>query len=143
MLVRFHYQKKIRIPSARQLKEHCVGIADEEGTTIKQVDFIFCSDDFLLDINRQSLNHDYYTDIITFEYPGEDGKTSEIYVSVDRVKENAASLEQPFTTELQRVLFHGILHLCGYKDKSKKEELLMRQKEDFYLEKFHVKQKIK
>jgi probable rRNA maturation factor len=98
------------------------------------VNYIFCSDEYLLQINRDHLNHDYYTDIITFNL-SLDKKVieGEIYVSVERVKENAALNNTTFKHELHRVVFHGALHLCGFKDKTKKEEVLMRNTEDYWL----------
>lgn len=98
------------------------------------VNYIFCSDEYLLQINKAHLNHDYYTDIITFNLSlNKKIIEGEIYISVDRVKENAALNNTTFKQELHRVLFHGVLHLCGFKDKAKKEEVLMRRTEDFWL----------
>lgn len=109
-------------------------IANEKHQLI-ELNFIFCSDDYLLKINQQYLNHDNYTDIITFD----NGETSgeiygDIFISIDRVKENAVNFKTTFTNELHRVIIHGTLHLLGYKDKSKADKDLMTQKEDFYLD---------
>jgi len=103
---------------------------------IKEIELsiIFCSDDALLEINKKFLNHDYYTDIITF--PIEETNTvfeAELYISIDRVKENAKNLSIAFQDELHRIVIHGVLHLCGYKDKTDKEIEEMRFKENFYL----------
>lgn len=104
-----------------------------EGKLPGDISFIFCSDIFLLEVNKQYLNHDYFTDIITFDYV-EDGVISgDIFISCDRVKENANEFGVAFLDELSRIIIHGILHLCGYKDKSKKDKLLMTEKENFYL----------
>ena len=96
------------------------------------MNYIFCSDEYLLEVNNNFLQHDFYTDIITFDLSL--SKTSptigEIYISVDRVKENAITHKTSFELELHRVIFHGALHLCGYKDKTKKDALLMRDKEE-------------
>ena len=101
------------------------------------MNYIFCNDKRLLDINQQYLKHDYYTDIITFNLSEEDNKiTGEIYISVDRVKENAELLGLSTAAELHRVIFHGALHLCGYKDKTSGEKVKMRGKEDYYLFKY-------
>lgn len=105
-----------------------------EGKTPGDISFIFCSDDYLLEINKQYLNHDYFTDIITFDYVENNLISGDIFISCDRVKENALEYKTGFTDELSRVIIHGVLHLLGYKDKSEKDKLLMTQKEDFYLE---------
>ena len=97
--------------------------------------YVFCSDEYLLKLNRQFLKHDEYTDIITFDL-SEKGEplNGEIYISVERVRENASELMVPMKEELHRVMIHGALHLCGYRDKTKSEKLLMRKREDYYLE---------
>lgn len=105
-----------------------------ENKGIKKLSIIFCSDDYLLGINREFLKHNFYTDIITFNLsPQGSGMEAEIYISVDRLKDNAKKLNISFIQEIHRVIFHGVIHLCGYKDKTKKEVKLMRQKEDHYL----------
>jgi rRNA maturation RNase YbeY len=99
-----------------------------------ELSIIFCSDDALLEINKQFLDHDYYTDIITF--PIEETNTlfeAELYISIDRVKENAQDLSKTFQNELNRVIIHGVLHLCGYGDKTPEEIKIMRLKEDLYI----------
>jgi rRNA maturation RNase YbeY len=105
----------------------------------KIFDYIFinlCSDKYLLDMNIKSLNHDYYTDIITFQLNDlADPIEGDIYISIDRIKENAKLLGLNIDAELKRVLIHGVLHLCGYKDKNKKDKLLMTKKENYYLNK--------
>ena len=105
----------------------------------KIFDYIFinlCSDQYLLDMNIKSLNHDSYTDIITFQLNDlADPIEGDIYISIDRIKENAKLLGLNIDTELKRVLIHGVLHLCGYKDKNKKDKLLMTNKENYYLNK--------
>jgi len=105
---------------------------ESEAKDLESLNIIFCSDDFLLNINQEYLNHDYYTDIITFDYSS-DKVEGELYISIDRVRENAKDLGISFNHELHRVIIHGVLHLCGYKDKSEEEEKLMRLKEDTYL----------
>jgi probable rRNA maturation factor len=94
---------------------------------------IFCSDEYLLDINKKFLNHDYYTDIITFDYVFEDIISGDLFISIDRIKENSQQYGNELVIEVYRVIFHGILHLIGYKDKSEKEKYLMKKKEDYYL----------
>ena len=109
---------------------------EQEKQPLRTLQYIFCSDDYLLRINRDFLQHDYYTDIITFqlgEAPDTLGVEGEIYISTDRVRDNARTLGIPVKQELLRVIFHGALHLCGYKDKTPKEESLMRAKEEEYM----------
>jgi probable rRNA maturation factor len=108
----------------------------KEGKEINTISFNLCSDEYILQLNNEALQHDYYTDIITFELNEKNEPIEgDIYISIDRVKDNAKTLKIPFITELQRVLIHGVLHLCGYKDKSTKEEKQMREKENYYLNK--------
>lgn len=107
---------------------------EKEQSDLDTINYIFCSDEYLLDINRTYLDHDYYTDIITFQHQSEDEPIlSDIYISIDRVKENAKDLNLTFDLEMQRVIIHGLLHLLGYSDKSKTDQALMRAKEDSYL----------
>jgi len=103
-----------------------------EGKEIEQVNYIFCSDAYLLKINKDYLDHDYYTDIITFPYSYQPIK-SDIYISIDRVAENADIETVSFRHELHRVLVHGLLHMCGYDDQDSDATAIMRQKEDQYL----------
>lgn len=104
-----------------------------EGKMVGDVSFIFCSDSYLLDVNKKYLEHDYFTDIITFDYVEGLVISGDIFISVDRVNENSVEFKTTVTDELNRILIHGILHLLGYKDKQKKDKLLMTEKEDFYL----------
>jgi probable rRNA maturation factor len=97
------------------------------------ISIIFCSDSFLLNMNMEYLQHDYYTDIITFDYSEESVVSGDLFISIDRVKENAAEYGISFRMELYRVIFHGLLHLAGYGDKTKEEIEMMREKEAFYL----------
>lgn len=105
-----------------------------EGLELHRLDFVFCSDAFLLDINIRHLSHDFYTDIITFPL-NEDPLIAEIYISIDRVRDNAKSLNIPFETELYRVIIHGVLHLCGYDDHEEDDIQLIRMKEEEYIRK--------
>ena len=107
----------------------------EEGKVLEEVNLIFCSDEYLLKMNVEYLQHDYYTDIISFDYCEEDRILGDLFISKDRVLDNAELNNVTFESELQRVIVHGVLHLCGYKDKSEDEEKLMRSKEDYYLSK--------
>lgn len=107
-------------------------IQGEIEAEIEAINIIFCSDTFLLEINNEYLKHDYFTDIITFEY-SRDPLSGDLFISIDRVRENSLSFSYSFDNELNRVIIHGILHLCGYGDKSEAEAKTMRSKEDFYL----------
>jgi rRNA maturation RNase YbeY len=107
-----------------------------EGKQSGEISFVFCSDDYLLDINRQYLDHDYYTDIITFDYVEGNLISGDVFISIDRVKENADVFKVSFENELNRIIIHGVLHLLGYKDKDSKQKEVMTGKEDYYLQKF-------
>ena len=120
------------------LKGFLSSTAKKQQRPIDSLNIIFCSDEYLLEINRSFLQHDYYTDIITFDLsPSVHSPISaELYISVDRVKDNAKQLGLPFYKELHRVMFHGLLHLLGYKDKSKKDQQLMREMEEKLLKQY-------
>jgi probable rRNA maturation factor len=111
-------------------------VAKSESKSISSLTYIFCSDDYLLDINNSYLGHDYYTDIITFPYKEGDDVESDLYISLDRVKENAEDYHVSYDNELKRVMVHGLLHLFGYGDKTEEDIRTMREKEDFYITKF-------
>jgi rRNA maturation RNase YbeY len=124
-------------PNKTLIKSFIEKLIKKEGGTLSEINYIFCSDDFLLNMNRDFLQHDYYTDIITFGLSDKNQPIeAEIYISIDRVKDNARSLENSYQQEMLRVIFHGALHLCGYKDKTKSEISTMRAKEDQYLQLF-------
>ncbi|MBM7418179.1 MULTISPECIES: rRNA maturation RNase YbeY [Chryseobacterium] len=108
-----------------------------EGKKLGEINYIFCDDEYLLKVNQDYLQHDYYTDIITFDYVKSKTLSGEIFVSLQRISDNASTLSKNYEEELRRVLAHGILHLCGYKDKTEEEEQLMRNKEDFYIAKYN------
>ncbi len=108
----------------------------KEGFVIDELNYIFCSDDYLLSLNQRFLSHDEYTDIITFDHSFNKKQISaEIFISIKRVKENAKTFKTTFQNELHRVMIHGVLHLTGYKDKTKKQQQAIRKKEDYYLRK--------
>ena len=108
-------------------------VCELEGKKLEEVNLIFTSDDYLLDMNVKHLNHDFYTDIITFDYCEDVLIIGDLFISKDRVEDNARLGGVDFTTELNRVIVHGVLHLIGYKDKSPEDEILMRSKEDWAL----------
>lgn len=135
MKVRFNYaDTKLNFSPKAMLKELVKSIFTTEGVEAICIDYIFCTDEYLLEINRNALNHDYYTDIITFPLH-EKGRPveAEIYVSLDRIRDNAIANNATFKNELVRVISHGALHLCGYKDKHKADIAVMRNKEAFYI----------
>lgn len=105
-------------------------VCSNESKEFGDISLIFCSDDYLLEMNRTHLDHDYYTDIITFDYTEDQVVSGDLFISVDRVRDNATEFNFSFVHELHRVIIHGVLHLCGYKDKSVDEEKLMRSKEN-------------
>src|SRR6195952_1430311 len=109
---------------------------EAEGFLLNELNYIFCSDQYLLEINQQYLDHDTYTDIVTFDNSEEEGIiVSDIFISIERIRENAGKFNVTETTELHRVIIHGVLHLLGYKDKSPGDKQKMTEKEDFYLSK--------
>jgi rRNA maturation RNase YbeY len=129
--INFHGQD-IALPEINftQIKAWLKAIGKIEEVSIKRLNYIFCSDDFLLEINRTHLQHDYYTDIITFDLSETEAIESDIYISLDRVKDNANTFNSNTQTELLRVIAHGFLHLIGYNDKNEDEQIIMRNKED-------------
>jgi len=136
--IQFHFlSSKIQLQNRKALKLFLVSIFKQEKTRLDSLTYVFCSDSYLLEINKEYLNHDYFTDIISFNLASPDAAiVGEIYISLDRVKDNANSLSESYKKELHRVIFHGALHLCGYKDKKPAEVNLMRSKEDEYLKKY-------
>jgi len=145
MAVTFFFLKKnISLTKRKQLKAQLAALFKNEGRQLKNLNYIFCSDEYLLKVNQTHLRHNYYTDIITFDLSENQQETEgEIYISTDRVRENAQKLKITIKEEVHRVVFHGALHLCGYKDKTKSDKAKMRSKENHYLEqyftRFHVK----
>ncbi|MEY3727217.1 MAG: rRNA maturation RNase YbeY [Bacteroidota bacterium] len=129
----------VQIPgfvSKKELKRFVKELVAHEGKQLKELSLVFTDDEYLLEVNKQYLNHDYFTDVITFDYSDFPNVSGDVMVSLDRVKDNAQSMNLDFETELYRVVFHGTLHLCGYKDKKKEDAAMMRSKEDFYIQMF-------
>ncbi len=131
----FHYaDRKLPIKNKKNIKVAIQGLFVAENIILGRIDYIFCSDNYLLYINKQFLNHNYYTDIITFDLSEKkELLISEIYISVDRIIDNSKVLKTKTIEEFQRVIFHGALHLCGYTDKNKKSTKRMREKENYYI----------
>lgn len=136
--VRFNYAdiKPLSVRKKKLIKETIIKIFVDEEKTVDYLNYIFCSDNYLLELNTKYLHHNYYTDIITFNLSEGEAVTGEIYISIDRIKENAVIHCSSVTNELLRVIFHGALHLSGYNDKKKSEITIMRKKEDYYLQLF-------
>ena len=132
MPVVFHQLVPFTLKNKKRLKTFIIEFFIKEGKSLKSMNVIFCSDEYLLDINQQHLQHNFYTDIITFDLSESNSSSiiAELYISIDRVRDNANTLKTDFLTELHRVIFHGALHLCGYKDKKTADIKIMRQKED-------------
>jgi rRNA maturation RNase YbeY len=118
-----------------KVSDWLVASAQEENKETGECSIIFCPDDYLLEINKKYLNHHYYTDIVTFDYSEGNTIAGDLFISTDRIAENAKAFDVSFEQELHRVMVHGILHLCGYKDATKEEKNIMRSKENHYLEK--------
>lgn len=129
------HRTRFQLPNPKKTSAWIEKVVKAEKLQVGNLSYIFCSDKYLLGINQQYLNHDTFTDIITFDYTekGSRALEGEIYISIDRVKENAKKLGVEFPVELHRVIVHGVLHLVGYKDKSEKDVKEMRRREDKYL----------
>ncbi len=134
-----YFSEDIAFPKVKKRITSCwiKQVISIEEKRVGDISFIFCSDEYLLDVNRKYLNHDYFTDIITFDSVEDNVISGDIFISVDRVKENSIEFETSFDNEIHRIIIHGVLHLLGYKDKAKKAKHLMTEKEDLYLKLFN------
>lgn len=137
-MISFNYETEFELPNEDQLSNWLSQVILSENKKEGDINYIFCDDEYLLNINQQYLDHDTLTDIISFDYSVGNELHGDIFVSVERVRENAQDFNVTFDEELKRVLVHGVLHYCGFKDKSEEEEQLMRQKEDEKIKMFHV-----
>jgi probable rRNA maturation factor len=145
MPIRFFYEKvDFKIKNPRKKVNWIIESARREKRSVSDINYIFCSDDYLLKLNQEFLAHQTFTDILTFDYSEGKNISGEIYISLDRIKENSLKFNTQFQDEILRVMIHGILHLTGYNDKNPKEVATMRKKEEAYLSlwktMFHVKQ---
>ena len=141
----FFYEHEVKsgLKNKRKLSAFLDGIISKHLKKVKtaEMNIIFCNDAFLLEMNNNFLDHDTFTDIITFDLSDQKNAVDgEIYISVERVKENAKIFKTTYTDELHRVIFHGVLHLCGFKDKKEKDKKIMRENEDYCLE--HYKKEL-
>lgn len=130
----FNEDVAYKLPQKQATRQWLKQQAEREGYAVGDLNYIFCSDEHILQVNRDYLQHDYYTDVITFDQSEEAGKIEgDIFISVERVADNAAQLSVAVEQEMRRVLAHGFLHLCGYGDKTDEEVSQMRHKEDEWL----------
>jgi len=118
------------------IKDVIISESGKENFRAGDINIIFCSDDYLLDLNKKFLSHDFYTDIITFDNCADKIISGDLFISIDRVRDNSKTYSSSFDEELHRVIVHGVLHLLGYKDKTKAQSKIMREKESFYLNLF-------
>mgnify|MGYP000129337342 FL=1 len=139
-MISFNYETDFELHNEPDFSKWLSAVILSENKKEGEINYIFCDDDYLLEINQQYLDHDTLTDIISFDYSVGNEINGDIFVSVERVKENASDYNVTFQEEIQRVLVHGILHYCGYKDKTESDELIMRAKEEEKMKMFHVEQ---
>ena len=132
-MINFNYETNFALSNEDVVAAWIAESIKSEEHSVEEINYIFCDDDYLHKLNVEFLNHDTLTDIISFDYSVGKIIQGDIFISVERVKENASDFEVPFLEELHRVIIHGVLHYCGYKDKTPKDSLLMREKENFYL----------
>ncbi len=139
-MINFNYENEFNLDNEGVISNWLSQVIVSEKKKEGEINYIFCDDEYLLKINLEYLNHDTLTDIISFDYTVGNEINGDIFISVERVQDNANDFEVSFEEELRRVLVHGVLHYCGYKDKSEQDEVLMRSKEDEKLAMFHVEQ---
>ena len=139
-MISFNYETEFELQNESDFSKWLSEVILSENKKEGEINYIFCDDDYLLEINQQYLDHDTLTDIISFDYSVGNEINGDVFVSVERVKENASDYNVTFHEEIQRVLVHGILHYCGYKDKTESDELIMRAKEEEKMKMFHVEQ---
>ena len=137
-MIEFHNEIEFVLQNQGEIQRWIKKVITSENKEMGEINYIFCSDEYLLERNIKYLDHDTLTDIITFNYCKGKIITSDIMISIDRVKENSTIFDNSFSEELHRVMIHGILHLIGYDDKTEKEKILMREKENFYLKKLCI-----
>jgi len=139
-MINFNYETDFNLDNEEAIASWLSAVIISEKKKEGEISYIFCDDEYLHKINLEYLNHDTLTDVISFDYSMGNEISGDVFISVERVKDNAADFNVSFEDELKRVLVHGILHYCGYKDKGEAEEILMRSKEDEKITMFHVEQ---
>lgn len=132
-MINFNYETVFFLETEEKISEWISKVILAEGFKEDEINYVFCDDDYLHKLNVEFLNHDTLTDIISFDYSIGKIIQGDIFISIERVKDNAADFNVPFLNELNRVMVHGVLHYCGYKDKTASEAALMREKENHYL----------
>lgn len=138
-MIIYNYESDFQLENEEVFSEWIEQVVLSEEKILGEVNYIFCDDEYLHKINVEYLDHDTLTDIISFDYSEGNLVQGDIFISIERVADNASDFDVPFNEELKRVMIHGILHYCGYKDKSDSDEKLMRSKEDEKIKMFHVK----
>jgi rRNA maturation RNase YbeY len=138
-MISFNYANEFILEDETAFANWLSKVISSEMKNEGEINYIFCDDDYLLEINQQYLSHDTLTDIISFDYSIGNELHGDIFISIERVRENASDFNVIFEEELKRVMAHGILHYCGYKDKSENDEKIMREKEEEKMKMFHVK----
>jgi len=139
-MISFNYETDFELENEEAFENWIIDIVDSEASAVGEINYVFCDDEYLHKINVEYLNHDTLTDIISFDYTVGNLIQGDIFISIERVKDNAADFKVDFEEELKRVMAHGVLHYCGYKDKSDDDAKLMRQKEEEKIKLFHVDQ---
>lgn len=139
-MISFNYETDFELENEEAFENWIIDIVDSEASAVGEINYVFCDDEYLHKINVEYLNHDTLTDIISFDYTVGNLIQGDIFISIERVKDNAADFKVDFEEELKRVMAHGVLHYCGYKDKSDDDAVLMRQKEEEKIKLFHVEQ---
>lgn len=137
-MIDFNFETEFDLQNQLKIKDWIENVIATEGFEVGDISYVFCNDKYLLKLNVEFLNHDTLTDIISFDYTLGKQINGEIYISTERVVENAKDFNAMFEDELHRVIIHGILHFCGYKDKTDSQEKIMRQKEDLYIAKLRA-----
>jgi probable rRNA maturation factor len=132
-MINFNYETNFSLEDEGKISDWIVNVIDKEKYKLEEVNYVFCDDDYLHKLNVEFLHHDTLTDIISFDYSVGKVIQGDVFISVERVAENAIEYKVSFLEELHRVIVHGILHYCGYKDKTEKDVVLMRSKENYYL----------
>uniref|UniRef100_UPI00404B4B78 rRNA maturation RNase YbeY n=1 Tax=Flavobacterium sp. TaxID=239 RepID=UPI00404B4B78 len=139
-MISFNYEIDFELDNEEAFENWIINIVDSEASAVGEITYVFCDDEYLHNINVEYLNHDTLTDIISFDYTVGNLIQGDIFISIERVKDNANDFNVPFEEELKRVMCHGLLHYCGYKDKSVADAKLMRLKEEEKIKLFHVEQ---